>query len=103
MAEAPKKSSPVSEILMAINGGAPGTVSIEQFNSFMGHVAKLQPLDTDTEHFVGNYSPQHKKAIPVSELRELLGAMSMIDRERFMTMHKTAVAINIHNRDSASA
>eukprot|EP00656_Telonema_subtile_P027302 TRINITY_DN29352_c0_g1_i2.p2 TRINITY_DN29352_c0_g1~~TRINITY_DN29352_c0_g1_i2.p2 ORF type:complete len:116 (+),score=42.04 TRINITY_DN29352_c0_g1_i2:78-425(+) len=93
---------PVAEILLAIDGGGNNkSVKIEDFNAFMQQVAKLQPLDKDTDNFVGNFSPQHKKEIPVTELRELLGAMGMIDRERFLVMHKTAVALNIHRRESA--
>ena len=71
-------------------------VSIDQFNGFMEQVRKLMPEDADTEGFVGNFSPQHKKEIPRGELKELIQAMAMIDRERFLIWHKTAVALNIH-------
>merc|ERR1712195_221730 len=94
---------PVDEIVFAIDSAQNKKVSIEKFNDFMAQVAKLQPLDSDTDHFVGNFSPAHKKEIPLSELRELLGAMGMMDRDRFLGMHKTAVALNIHRRDNASA
>ena len=65
----------------------------------MTQVRKLMPQDSDTDGFVGNFSPQHKKEIPRGELKELLEAMAMIDRDRFLMWHKTAIALNIHRNE----
>merc|ERR1712166_831669 len=90
------KVKPVDQILNAI-GSDGGVVSIERFNGFMEQVAKLMPQGSDTGRFVGNFSPQNKKNIPVTELTDLLDAMMMIDRDRFICMHKTAVALNLNS------
>ena len=70
--------------------------------------ARLSQPQPSTQHsltrspgrFVGNFSPQNKKNIPVTELTDLLDAMMMIDRDRFICMHKTAVALNLHNQQT---